>query len=58
MFDVHSLFLQVCTNKKVCHCEGGFDSKDGCASGKRLKQVSNDKIGKFKWGFPLMINKV
>ncbi|XP_066014989.1 uncharacterized protein [Pocillopora verrucosa] len=22
----------VCTNKKVCHCEGGFDSKDGCAS--------------------------
>ncbi|KAJ7386460.1 metalloendopeptidase [Desmophyllum pertusum] len=22
----------VCTNKKSCHCEGGFDSKDGCAS--------------------------
>ncbi|RMX54469.1 hypothetical protein pdam_00013189 [Pocillopora damicornis] len=22
----------VCTNKKVCHCEGAFDSKDGCAS--------------------------
>ncbi|PFX13518.1 Disintegrin and metalloproteinase domain-containing protein 9 [Stylophora pistillata] len=22
----------VCTNKKLCHCVGGFDSKDGCAS--------------------------
>ncbi|KAL9951076.1 hypothetical protein ACROYT_G043672 [Oculina patagonica] len=22
----------VCTNKKSCHCEGGFDHKDGCAS--------------------------
>jgi len=22
----------VCTNKKSCHCEGGFDPKSGCAS--------------------------
>ncbi|KAJ7351655.1 hypothetical protein OS493_036205 [Desmophyllum pertusum] len=22
----------VCTNKQSCHCEGGFDLKDGCAS--------------------------
>ncbi|XP_027057790.1 uncharacterized protein LOC113684595, partial [Pocillopora damicornis] len=22
----------VCTNKKVCHCQGGFDPKDGCKS--------------------------
>lgn len=28
-------FPQVCTNKKYCHCEGGFDPDSGCAFGKR-----------------------
>ena len=27
------LYSQVCKNDQLCHCEGGFDPKDGCASG-------------------------
>ncbi|XP_027057667.1 disintegrin and metalloproteinase domain-containing protein 9-like [Pocillopora damicornis] len=34
---------KVCTNKKICHCQGGFDPKNGCKSEEGEKQEGGEE---------------